>query len=82
MSANLLLGEQTTMSDSVSIRSCATREEAELLKSLLEVNSIHAMVAADDCAGLPLQNSGGVQLIVLQQDAERARQIIEQDPCR
>lgn len=70
------------MSDSVSIRSCATREEAELLKSLLEVNSIHAMVAADDYIGLPLQVSGGIQLIVLQQDAERARQIIEQDPCR
>ncbi len=70
------------MSDSVSIRSCATREEAELLKSLLEVNSIHAMVAADDYIGLPLNISGGVQLIVLQQDAERARQIIEQDPRR
>ncbi len=70
------------MSDSVSIRSCATREEAELLKSLLEVNSIHAMVAVDDCIGLTLQTSGGVQLIVLQQDAERARQIIEQDPFR
>jgi hypothetical protein len=67
------------MADSVSIRSCASREEAELLKSLLEANGIHAMVSADDYVGLPLQVSGGVQLIVLQQDAERARHIIQKD---
>ncbi len=67
------------MSDSVSIRSCATREEAELLKSLLEANGIRATVEADNYAGLPLQISGGVKLIVLQKDAERAREAIDRD---
>jgi hypothetical protein len=66
------------MSESVSIKSCASREEAELLKSLLEANGIRAMVAADDYAGLPLMVSGGIQLQVLEKDADRARQIIEQ----
>jgi hypothetical protein len=66
------------MSDSISIKSCASREEAEMLKSLLESNGIRAMVAADDYAGLPLMVSGGVQLQVLEEDADRAREIIAQ----
>jgi len=66
------------MSDNITIKSCATREEADLLKSLLEANGIRAMVAADDYAGLPLMVSGGVQLQVLADDAQRAREIIEQ----
>lgn len=66
------------MSKTISIRSCATREEAELLKSMLEAGGIHALVAADEYAGLPLQTSGGVQLKVLEEDAERARQVIDE----
>ncbi len=66
------------MQDNVTIHSCATREEAELLKSLLEDNGLQAMVVADDYAGLPLMTSGGVQLQVLEQDVDRAREIIEQ----
>ena len=48
VSCKNVLGDLTTMADSISIRSCASREEAELLKSLLEANGIHAMVSADD----------------------------------
>ena len=66
------------MQGNVTIKSCATREEAELLKSLLEENGIQAMVDADDYAGLPLMTSGGVRVEVLEQDADRAREIIEQ----
>ena len=66
------------MDENVTVKSCATREEAELLKSLLESAGIHAMVDADDYAGLPLMTSGGVQLQVRGQDAERARQVIEE----
>ena len=65
------------MSDSTRIRSCATREEADFLKELLESKGIHAMVSADNYIGLPLQISGGVDLLVLNQDAERARQTLE-----
>ena len=68
------------MSDSIRIRSCASREEADLLKGLLETNGIHAMVSADDYIGVPLLISGGVDLLVLDEDAERARQILEASP--
>jgi hypothetical protein len=67
------------MSDSVSIRSCASREEARFLKSALEVNGINATVLADRFAGSSLQIFGGVKLIVLQEDAERAREVINRD---
>jgi hypothetical protein len=66
------------MSESIAIRSCATREEAEFLKSMLAASGIRAMVDADDYAGLPLQTSGGVQLRVLQEDVEQAQRIIEE----
>jgi hypothetical protein len=66
------------MSDSISIKSCASKEEAELLKSVLESNAIRAIVIADDYVGLPLLVSGGVQLQVLEEDVERARKIIEE----
>ena len=66
------------MSEAVPIWSCESREEAELLKSMLEANGIHAMVDADDYAGLPLTTSGGVQLRVLAEDAEKAKEIIEE----
>ncbi len=67
------------MSESVSIKSCASREEAEFLKSLLEANGIHAMVLTDDYIGLPLLVSGGVDLRVLKEDVERAQQVLEED---
>jgi len=66
------------MSKTVAIQSCASREEAELLKSMLEANGIHAMVDVDDYAGLPLPTSGGVHLRVLEEDAERAQQILQE----
>ena len=66
------------MSESISIKSCASIEEAEFLKSMLESNGIHAIVLADDYAGLPLLISGGVQLQVLEKDVERARKTIEE----
>jgi hypothetical protein len=67
------------MSDAVSIRSCASREETRFLKSALEVNGINAKVLADRFAGSSLQIFGGVKLIVLQKDAERAREVINRD---
>ena len=66
------------MSESISIKSCASIEEAEFFKSIVESSGIHAIVMADDDAGLPLLVSGGVQLQVLEKDVERARTIIEE----
>ena len=66
------------MSDSISIKSCASQEEAELLKSILESNGINAMISGDDYAGLPLMTSGGVELLVLEKDVDRARKVIDE----
>ncbi len=65
------------MSESVSIKSCATQEEAEFFKSLLETYGIHALINADDYAGLPLMTSGGVRLQVLEEDVEKATKILK-----
>ena len=65
------------MSEVVSIKSCASEEEAEFFKSLLESNGIHVLINADDYAGLPLMTSGGVRLQVLQEDVEKATQILK-----
>jgi Putative prokaryotic signal transducing protein len=79
MSGPLLTQEgKRQMSDTVSLKSCASREEAEFLKTLLESNGIRAIVLADDYVGLPLLVSGGVQLQVLEEDVQRARQILEE----
>jgi hypothetical protein len=66
------------MSKAIAIKSCATREEAELLKSMLEAHGISAMVDVDEYPGLPLQTSGGVQLRVLQEDVEQAQRILQE----
>jgi len=68
------------MRDSIRVKSCASREEVEFLKSLLETNGIHAVVSVDDYIGVPLPTFGGVDLLVLNDDAQRARQILEATP--
>ena len=64
------------MSTSVCIKSCATEQEAEVVKAILETNGIHAMVSTDDYIGLPLTTSGGVRVFVLEEDADNARDIL------
>lgn len=44
---------------------------------MLEGHGIRAMVDADGYAGLPLPMSAGVELRVLEEDAQRARCIVE-----
>jgi hypothetical protein len=66
------------VSESISIKSCASREEAEFFKALLESKGIHASVMADDYIGLPLLTPGGVQLQVLEENVASALEIIEQ----
>ena len=65
------------MSDTVRVKSCASRQEADLLKSLLEANGIHAMISEDNYVGVSLPTSNGVDLLVLNEDAELSRQILE-----
>ena len=64
------------MSESVCIKSCASEQEAEVVKAVLEANGIHAMVEADDYVGLPLTLSDGVKVFVLEEDADNARDLL------
>lgn len=69
-------------SRSVGVESCASRYEAEWLKSLLAANGIKAMIATDDYAGLTLLTHGGVELMVLEEEAERAHEILTEAHAR
>lgn len=67
------------MPDLVCIKTCNNRIEAEMDKSLLESEGIQAMVSADDAGGLRpdlLWATGGVRLLVKQEDAERASELL------
>ena len=63
------------MPDLVCVKTCNNRIEAELDKSFLDSQGIQAMISADDAGGLRpdlLWATGGVRLLVKQEDAERA----------
>ncbi len=65
------------MSQSVSVGSFGSVIEAEIAKSVLEANGVKAVVMADDAGGMLPPLGGGVRLVVLEEDAELARQILE-----
>ena len=65
------------MSPSVSIASFANTVEAEVAKNLLETNGIHAAIMADDAGGMMFPFTNEVKLMVLEDDADLARQILE-----
>ena len=61
--------------DFVKIITYSSRHEAELAKGFLSVNGINAVVFGDDYGGIQpaLSFSTGVQLLVKEEDAEKAR---------
>lgn len=64
--------------DAVIVESFSTRLEAELAAGVLESEGIRAFVVADDAGGAypPLQMVRGVKLLVLGDDADRARTLL------
>lgn len=64
--------------DAVIVESFSTRLEAELAAGVLESEGIRAFVVADDAGGAypPLQTVRGVKLLVLGDDADRARTLL------
>lgn len=56
----------------------ATRELAELQRSILGERGIEAFVASDDCGGIydGLTATQGARLLVSEQDLPRAREIL------
>ncbi|MFH2050613.1 MAG: DUF2007 domain-containing protein [bacterium] len=69
------------MSETVCIKTYQFRYEAEYAVGILESNGISAFVSGDDYggAGFPiLQTTGGAKLMVLEDDAEKAKEIINE----
>jgi hypothetical protein len=69
------------MNDSlVSVATFLTHIDADLAKSALEAAGIESMIKSDDCGGVrPHLWMGGVQLLVRDQDAQRALEILNPD---
>ena len=61
------------------VRTLATREEAELLRGVLEAGGITAFVASDDARGLQpsMELVRGVKLLVAEEDLDRALQALQ-----
>ena len=60
------------------VRTLPSREEAELLRGVLEANGIMAYVSSDDARGLqpPLELVRGVKLLVAEVDRDDAEEIL------
>ena len=65
-------------SDLVVVAEYTNTAEAEMAKERLEELGITALVSADDCGGMEpqLQLIGGVQLMVLRENEDYARQAL------
>jgi hypothetical protein len=66
------------MSDSlVPVGTFLNHIEADLAKSALEAAGIESMIVSDDCGGVrPHLWMGGVQVLVRDEDAQRAMEIL------
>ncbi len=65
----------------VVIESCENEIDAEITKARLEAENIEASIVKDDAGGMfpSLQQTSGVQLLVPEEDADRAREILRDD---
>jgi hypothetical protein len=62
----------------VAVRSYVNHFDAEVDKSALDAAGIDCMIRSDDCGGLrPHLWMGGVELLVREEDAAEARQILD-----
>ena len=67
----------------VAVRSYVNHFEAEIDKSALDAAGIASMIRSDDCGGLrPHLWLGGVELLVREEDADEARQILDTPATR
>ena len=66
----------------VSVAIVGSRTEAELIAGMLRSNGIQAAVSTDDAGGWEpqLQTGSGVQVLVPEGDAARARKLIGDEP--
>jgi hypothetical protein len=71
------------MGDSlVTVGTFLTHIDADLAKTALEAAGIDAMIQSDDCGGVrPHLWMGGIQLLVRDEDAQRAIEILNTEPA-
>lgn len=61
----------------VVVRTFLTNVDAELARSVLEAAEIESLIQADDCGGVrPHLWMGGVELLVAEEDAARADEVL------
>lgn len=69
------------MSKAIPIASFPSRTEAEIVVALLESEGIAAAISADDAGGAyPFSLSGGAQVVVDEDDAKEALDVIARSP--
>ncbi len=64
------------MSRTVTVETFANTLDAEVAKNLLESGGIHATVVADDAGGMLFPLTDNVRLMVLEENAGAAREIL------
>ncbi|MGO8752784.1 MAG: putative signal transducing protein [Thermoguttaceae bacterium] len=64
------------MNRSVSIETFPTTIDAEVAKNVLEANGICATVSADDAGGMLFPMINGARLMVMEEQADAAREIL------
>lgn len=68
------------MSKLVTVGIFSSRLEAEVVKGFLEVNGIKSIIMADDAGGMrpfPIAYVQGVELKVIEEDLEKAKEIVK-----
>ena len=76
----VLTHQEATMSDLVTVGSYFDRMEAEIAKSVLDINEIQSYISADDGGGMRpslLTATGGARLIVRAEEAVRATEVLQ-----
>ncbi len=66
----------------IPIKAYSTRMDADLAKAVLEANGIDSIVSADDAGGMEpwLALSQHIQILVREEDAGVARDLLEDSP--
>ncbi len=72
---------ENTVSDLVTVALFGSVLDAEVARNLLESNGIRAAVFADDAGGMYPPLGAGVRVVVRQEDATRAREILDSPPA-
>ena len=68
------------MADLVCVKTYLYRHEAEIDQAYLEPYGVRSIVSAEDAGGMQPHlafGMGGVKLLVLEDDAEKARELLE-----